>query len=157
MLTDEGIIRHRGKIESTINNAQQALALIEEKGSLAAYFWSWEPAAAERPGTVTRETLLKMTTAYAMLANGGKQVHATFIDRIQDRWGRTVWRHDERPCDGCKAQAWNGQAEPDIIDDRKPMMDPHTAYQMTSILEGVVQRGTGTAISKKLPGVNHKM
>jgi penicillin-binding protein 1A len=98
-------------------------------------------------------TLLKMTTAYAMLANGGKQVHATFIDRIQDRWGRTVWRHDERPCDGCKSPAWNGQAEPDIIDDRKPMMDPHTAYQMTSILEGVVLRGTGTAVSKKLPGV----
>jgi penicillin-binding protein 1A len=98
-------------------------------------------------------TVLKMTTAYAMLANGGRQVHATFIDRIQDRWGRTVWRHDERPCDGCKAQAWKGQAEPEIIDDRKPMMDPHTAYQMTSIMEGVIQRGTGTAIAKKLPGV----
>ena len=98
-------------------------------------------------------TLLKMTTAYAMMANGGKQVHATFIDRIQDRWGRTVWRHDERPCDGCKGQAWKGQAEPDIIDDRKPMMDPHTAYQMTSIMEGVVQRGTGSAVSKRLPGV----
>jgi penicillin-binding protein 1A len=98
-------------------------------------------------------TLLKMTTAYSMLANGGKQVNATFIDRIQDRWGRTVWRHDERPCDGCKGLAWKGQAEPEIVDDRKPMMDPHTAYQMTSILEGVVQRGTGTAVSKRLPGV----
>ena len=63
LLTDEGIVRHRGKIESTINNARQALDLIEEKGSLAAYFWSWEPAAADRPSTVTRETLVTMTTS----------------------------------------------------------------------------------------------
>ena len=63
LLKDEGIIRHRGKIESTINNARQALSLIDEKGSLAAYFWSWETPDAERPGTVTREALLKMTTS----------------------------------------------------------------------------------------------
>jgi len=68
LLKNEGIIRHRGKIESTINNAKQALALIEEKGSLAAYFWSWEPAAGERPRTVTRETLLKMTTSPQSIA-----------------------------------------------------------------------------------------
>ncbi len=98
-------------------------------------------------------TLLRMTTSYAMLANGGRQVRATMIDRIQDRWGRTVWRHDERNCTGCKADSWQNQAEPDIPDDRKPMMDPHTAYQMTSILEGVVQRGTATVIKQILPGV----
>lgn len=68
LLKDEGIIRHRGKIESTINNAKQALELIDEKGSLAAYFWSWEPGAAERPGTVTRETLMKMTTSAQSIA-----------------------------------------------------------------------------------------
>jgi DNA-3-methyladenine glycosylase I len=62
LLKDEGIIRHRGKIESTINNARRALDLIEEKGSLAAYFWSWEPAAAERPVKLTREVLIKMAT-----------------------------------------------------------------------------------------------
>ena len=98
-------------------------------------------------------TLLRMTTAYAMLANGGRQVRATMIDRIQDRWGRTVWRHDERNCVNCKAEAWNGQAEPEIADDRKPMMDPHTAYQMTSILEGVIQRGTATVVKQMVPGV----
>ncbi len=98
-------------------------------------------------------TLLRMTTAYAMLANGGRQVKSTMIDRIQDRWGRTVWRHDERACTNCKADVWNGQAEPDIADDRKPMMDPHTAYQMTSILEGVVQRGTATVVKQLVPGV----
>lgn len=63
LLKNDGIIRHRGKIESTINNAKQALALIDEKGSLASYFWSWEPAAAERPRTVTREALMRMTTS----------------------------------------------------------------------------------------------
>lgn len=68
LLKDEGIIRHRGKIESTINNAKRALTLINEKGSLASYFWAWEPAAAERPGTVTRETLLAMTTSAQSVA-----------------------------------------------------------------------------------------
>jgi penicillin-binding protein 1A len=98
-------------------------------------------------------TVLRMTTAYAMLANGGRQVRATMIDRIQDRWGRTVWRHDERNCTGCKSEAWRNQPEPEIPDDRKPMMDPHTAYQMTSILEGVIQRGTATVVKQMLPGV----
>jgi len=68
LLKDEGIIRHRGKIESTINNAKQALALMDEKGSLAAYFWSWEPSAAERPRTMTRETLMKLTTSAQSIA-----------------------------------------------------------------------------------------
>jgi penicillin-binding protein 1A len=91
-------------------------------------------------------TLLRMTGAYAMLANGGRQVRTTLIDRVQDRWGRSVWRHDDRECTACKADAWKGQAEPELLDDRKQIMDPHTAYQMTSIMEGVVQRGTATII-----------
>ncbi|MDX2257820.1 MAG: penicillin-binding protein 1A [Hyphomicrobiaceae bacterium] len=91
-------------------------------------------------------TLLRMTTAYAMLANGGKKVYPTLIDRIQDRWGRTVWRHDGRPCEACRAEAWNGQEEPDIADDRRQIVDPHSAYQMTSMMEGVVQRGTATSL-----------
>ena len=91
-------------------------------------------------------TLIKMATAYCMLANGGKEVKSTLIDRIQDRWGRTVWRHDERQCMGCTAEKWVGQAEPELIDDRRQIVDPHTAYQMTSILEGVVQRGTATVL-----------
>ena len=98
-------------------------------------------------------TLLRMVAAYAELANGGKQVHATLIDRIQDRWGRTIWRHDNRECTGCKADKWQGQAEPVLADDRKQVLDPHTAYQMTSIMEGVVQRGTATVIKKYIPNV----
>lgn len=98
-------------------------------------------------------TLLRMTAAYAELANGGKQVHPTLIDRIQDRWGRTIWRHDNRECSACKAEKWQGQAEPVLPDDRKQIVDPHTAYQMTSIMEGVVQRGTATVIKKYIPNV----
>jgi DNA-3-methyladenine glycosylase I len=62
LLKDAGIVRHRGKIESTINNAKRALALIEEQGSLAAYFWSWEPAPASRPKRITRDAVRKMST-----------------------------------------------------------------------------------------------
>ena len=92
-------------------------------------------------------TLLRMATAYAMIANGGKQVQATFIDRIQDRWGKSVWRHDDRACEGCKSETWTaGLTEPQIADDRKQIIDPHTAYQITSIMEGVVQRGTATSL-----------
>ena len=94
-------------------------------------------------------TLIRMTTAYCMIANGGKQVHATLIDRIQDRWGRSVWRHDDRECANCAADTWANQEEPSIPDDRKQIMDPHTAFQMTKIMEGVVQRGTGTIIREK--------
>ena len=98
-------------------------------------------------------TLLRMATAYSMIANGGHQVRATLIDRIQDRWGKTVWRHDSRRCDGCSAERWQNQPEPELGDDRRQMMDPHTAYQMTSLLEGVVQRGTATIVRQRLPGI----
>jgi penicillin-binding protein 1A len=93
-------------------------------------------------------TLLRLATGYCMIANGGRQVRATLIDRIQDRWGRTVWKHDQRTCEGCKAEAWEGQDEPEILDDRKQIIDPHSAYQLTSILEGVIQRGTAKSLQK---------
>jgi len=96
-------------------------------------------------------TLLRMVTAYSALANGGRKVNATLIDRIQDRWGRTVWRHDQRICNQCNSEMWQGQPEPDLPDDRRQIIDPHTAYQMTSMLEGVVKRGTATRVRKALP------
>jgi DNA-3-methyladenine glycosylase I len=68
LLGDAGIVRHRGKIESTINNARRALALREEKGSLAAYFWSWAPAGADRPRRFTRRALEAMSTTAASVA-----------------------------------------------------------------------------------------
>ena len=91
-------------------------------------------------------TLLRLATGYCKIANGGKNVRATLIDRIQDRWGKAVWKHDARACQDCNAAEWKGQAEPDVPDDRKQIIDPHTAYQMTSIMEGVIQRGTATVL-----------
>ncbi|HWP24831.1 MAG TPA: penicillin-binding protein 1A [Xanthobacteraceae bacterium] len=91
-------------------------------------------------------TLLKMVTAYAMFDNGGKRIVPTFIDRIQDRYGRTIYKHDQRECQGCNAGRWQGQPEPTLIDRREQVLDPMTAYQITAIMEGVVQRGTGTAL-----------
>ena len=68
LLKDAGIVRHRGKIESTINNAKRALELVSEKGSLAAYFWSWEPPPSTRPKRVTRAQLMKMSTTPQSIA-----------------------------------------------------------------------------------------
>ncbi|MBF0248568.1 MAG: penicillin-binding protein 1A [Alphaproteobacteria bacterium] len=93
-------------------------------------------------------TLLRLTSAYAMLVNGGKEITPTFIDRIQDRNGHTVYRHDRRPCPGCEAVAWTEQSVPEIPDQRRQLTDPASAYQMVSMLEGVVQRGTGQRVSE---------
>jgi penicillin-binding protein 1A len=90
-------------------------------------------------------TVLRMTAAYAVFANGGKEVHPTLIDRIQNRFGKTIYRREDRLCIGCAADVWRGQDEPSIIDDSAQVLDPMTAYQITSMLEGAVQRGTGTA------------
>ncbi len=91
-------------------------------------------------------TLLRMVTAYAMMDNGGRRVKPTLIDRIQDRYGHTVYKHDQRECIGCDAKKWADQPEPSLIDRREQVLDPMTAYQITSIMEGVVQRGTGTLL-----------
>jgi penicillin-binding protein 1A len=93
-------------------------------------------------------TVLRMTAAYSMLANGGRRVKPTLIDRIQDRWGTTIYKHDERVCNGCTADQWRNQDEPRLQDKRELVIDPMTAFQMTSILEGVIQRGTGQAIKE---------
>ena len=91
-------------------------------------------------------TVLKMTAAYSMFANGGKRVTPSVIDRIQDRTGKTIYRHDDRQCLGCTATAWANQDEPKLVDSREQVLDPMTAYQITSMMEGVVLRGTGTAV-----------
>jgi len=93
-------------------------------------------------------TVLRMITAYSMFANGGKRIKATLIDRIQDRWGNTIYKHDERICEGCDAPTWDNQPEPKLIDKREQVIDPITAYQITSIMEGVIQRGTGMVINE---------
>ena len=91
-------------------------------------------------------TLTRMTAGYAMFVNGGKRITPTLVDRIQDRRGRTILRHDDRRCQGCIA-AWRGQPPPTVPDSRSQVVDPTTAYQVVSLLEGVVQRGTGRRIA----------
>ncbi len=91
-------------------------------------------------------TVMRMVTAYSVLANGGRKIDPTLIDRIQDRFGKTIYQHDQRVCEGCEADAWKSQAEPDLVDNREQVLDPMTAYQITSMMEGVVQRGTATVV-----------
>lgn len=93
-------------------------------------------------------TLMRLTTAYSMLVNGGKEVTPTLIDRVQDRRGRTILRHDSRLCDVCLAERWQAQGEPTLADERSRVIETETAYQLVSMLEGVVQRGTGVGIRK---------
>ncbi|MBV8110217.1 MAG: penicillin-binding protein 1A, partial [Hyphomicrobiales bacterium] len=93
-------------------------------------------------------TLLRMVGAYAMFDNGGRKIQPTLIDRIQDRYGHTIYKHDSRECRGCDADKWADQNEPTLIDKRERVLDPMTAYQITSIMEGVVQRGTATVVKE---------
>ncbi|WP_173931857.1 penicillin-binding protein 1A [Chelativorans sp. Marseille-P2723] len=93
-------------------------------------------------------TVMRMVSAYAVMANGGKYIQPSLIDRIQDRYGKTVYKHDNRECVGCTAQDWNGQPEAELIDNREQVLDPMTAYQITSMMEGVVKRGTAVSISE---------
>ena len=100
-------------------------------------------------------TLLNITTAYAMLVNGGKRITPTLIDRIQDRNGKTTFRHETRPCPRCAGIEWDGEYAPVIPDTREQVADPRSAYQVVSMLHGVVQRGTGIrirAVGKPLGG-----
>ncbi len=91
-------------------------------------------------------TPLRLTAAYAMLVNGGKRITPTLIDRVQDRNGATIFRADRRSCDGCSGVDWEHQPVPVIPDTREQVADPGSAFQMVSMMEGVVQRGTGTAV-----------
>jgi penicillin-binding protein 1A len=91
-------------------------------------------------------TVLRMVTAYSMFDNGGRRVIPTLIDRIQDRYGHTIYKHDTRECIGCDATKWDNQPEPTLVDRREQVIDPMTAYQITSLMEGVVQRGTATVV-----------
>ena len=94
-------------------------------------------------------TAMRMVTAYSMLANGGRRVKPTLIDRIQDRYGHTIFKHDQRECRGCDAPGgWKNQAEPQLIDRREQVLDSMTAYQITELMEGVVQAGTATVVKE---------
>jgi penicillin-binding protein 1A len=92
-------------------------------------------------------TLMRMVTAYAEIDNGGKKIVPTLIDRVQDREGKTLFRHDTRTCTGCLNVDWSKQTVPEIPDNRSQIQDPRTAYQITEMMEGVVQRGTARSLA----------
>src|SRR6266851_5114847 len=91
-------------------------------------------------------TLLRHTAAYAMLVNGGKRITPTFIDRVQDRNGATIFRADRRRCDRCSDVEWRNQPMPAVPDTREQVADPGSAFQIVTMLQGVVERGTGKAV-----------
>ncbi|WP_170523336.1 penicillin-binding protein 1A [Ruegeria arenilitoris] len=91
-------------------------------------------------------TLYKMVAAYAMFANGGERVEPTLVDRIQDRFGKTIYRHDDRQCLDCNSSWLEPDASPTIVTDREQVMDAITAYQLTSMMKGVVDRGTASRV-----------
>ncbi|MGO1120911.1 penicillin-binding protein 1A [Rhodovibrionaceae bacterium A322] len=100
-------------------------------------------------------TLMQMTTAYAMFVNGGKEITPSLVDRVQDRHGRTIFRHDGRDCVGCQVESYGGGGPRALPDLRKEVTNPANAYQIVSMLEGVVLRGTGrkiAAVGKPLAG-----
>ena len=92
-------------------------------------------------------TVLKLTTAFAMIVNGGKRITPSFIDRVQDRNGATIFRADQRPCEGCTNVAWAHQDPPALPDTREQIEDPTTCYQIVHVLEGVIERGTGRVVA----------
>ena len=91
-------------------------------------------------------TLYKMVAAYAMFANGGQRVQPTLVDRVQDRYGRTIYRHDDRDCVDCSAPGLPAGRSPRIDSNREQVMDPITAYQLSSMMKGVVDRGTASSV-----------
>jgi penicillin-binding protein 1A len=95
-------------------------------------------------------TLIKLTNAYCTFVNGGKKVKPIFIDRIQNRRGKTIFNADKRKCIGCEEISYLKDEIPTIEDNSKQVISTETAYQVTSMLEGVVKRGTG----KKLRNLN---
>ncbi len=97
-------------------------------------------------------TLYQMVAAYAMFANGGERVEPTLVDRVQDRYGRTVYQHDKRICNDCQLTSLEPGVSPRVISNRERVMDPVTAYQLTSMMQGVVDRGTAKgAVSLPVP------
>jgi len=97
-------------------------------------------------------TLFNMVAAYAMFANGGERVRPSLVDRVQDRYGRTVYSQDQRQCVDCNDPSLPAGTGPRIVSDRERVMNAVTAYQLTSMMTGVVDRGTASgAINLPVP------
>jgi len=93
-------------------------------------------------------TLLNLTSAYSTFVNGGKLIEPIIFDRIQDGQGNTIINNEKRKCINCDQISFTSKEFPKIKDDYQQVLSPQTAYQITSILEGVVKRGTGKKLKK---------
>jgi len=91
-------------------------------------------------------TLIELTAAYAMLANGGRKVTPSFVDSVQDRKGRVIFRHDDRVCEACLGASAQPTAPPELPDTRPQVAEPRTRYQIVSMMQGVVEHGTATKV-----------
>jgi len=140
-----GLVTMRTALEYSLNVATLRLAQatgLREVAELATKLGvsdKIEPVLAMPLGAF-ETTPLRHVTAYSMIVNGGKRIAPTLIDRIQDRYGRTVYRHDARNCRACSQVAFAHQAMPLLPDDREQVLDPDNAFQVVSILQGAAQR-----------------
>lgn len=91
-------------------------------------------------------TLVRLATAYSMLVNGGKKVDARILDRVQNGAGKTVYLHEDLPCELCRVEEWDGLPPPDLPDNREVVIDPVTAYQVVYMMQGVIDNGTGSKV-----------
>ncbi len=91
-------------------------------------------------------TLLKITSAYCSFINGGKLVNPILIDRIQDSEGKTIFNNEKRYCENCDTISYEGKSDPIVKDKYQQIFSPQTAYQVTSMLKGVIERGTGKGL-----------
>ena len=142
-----GEVTMRTALERSFNQVTARVAVdigMEDVSALAERFGLYDdlpayPAMALGSGDTTP---WKMARGYAAFVNGGKEVTPTLLDRVQDRYGDTLYRHDERECEGCEAESWDGGEPPELADNREQLIDPVIAYQIVHMLEGVVERGT---------------
>jgi penicillin-binding protein 1A len=140
-----GIVKSRNLMTVRLAN-DMGMNLVSEYAKRFGVYDNLPPLLANALGA-GETTVMRMVSAISVIANGGKQIQPSLIDRIQDRYGKTIFKHDQRICEGCDAREWHNQPEPDLIDNREQVLDPMTAYQITSMMEGVVQRGTGRIVS----------
>jgi len=131
----------------TVRLAQEmGMEPIAEYGERFGIYDDLEPVLAMALGA-GETTLYRLVSAYATLVNGGRRVEPTIIDRVQDRTGSTIFAHEVLPCDTCDVSEWSPELhEPQFPETREEVVDPVTAYQVVHMLEGAVERGTGTAL-----------
>jgi penicillin-binding protein 1A len=143
-----GMVTLRVALEKSLNQVTARVAqdigmeAVSDLSERVGVYEKLPPYAAMSLGAGDTE-LINLVRGYAAFVNGGKMVTPTLLDRVQDRYGRTLYRNDQRPCVGCQAAEWNGEEPPVLADTREQVLDPIVAYQVTHMMEGVVERGTG--------------